>query len=108
VSVKTNGEFWPASGLVVPAVNDGANAGGLQAPSIVIGESSATGSGDAHEVISTCVLYVPQLAGVASGAADPPWNATCNRENGSWGVLSNVATSWPLSGSRSTLPGSLR
>src|ERR1051325_3426295 len=98
-----NGENWPAAGFADPAVNEGENGLGPQPSSIVIGEVLTTGVGEAQDVRSTCVVYLPQRGGVASDAFEPPGNCTSMRENGSCGVLSKVAVSWPVAGSRSTL-----
>ena len=53
---NVNGESWPASGLVVPAVNDGSERPGIAALVDRHRRVSATGVAEAHEVISTWVL----------------------------------------------------
>jgi len=68
---SVNGENAPACGLLVPAVNDGANPD--TQPLLIVNESKLdTGGVPLHGVNELLVVYVPHASGVASTPCGPP------------------------------------
>ena len=59
-----------------------------------------------HGFRSVVVVKSPQVCGVASAARGPPRKSSVKSSNGSCGLSSKVAVSWPVCGSACTWPGS--
>ena len=70
-NVSVNGEYAPAVGFVVPAVNDGANGVGVAQP-VMLNDEDGVAVADPYAVIAEVVVNDPQLSGLASAARGPP------------------------------------
>ena len=89
-NVSVNGEYAPAVGFVVPAVNDGANGVGLAQP-VMLNDEDGLAIADPYAVIVDVVVNVPQLSGLASAASGPLKNFRFRSLNGSCGLPLNTA-----------------
>ncbi len=112
VKRMSSGELLPPAELSVPALKSGANWGpghGAPRPSwLMVKSLEVSTTAPLQAVNCALVVYVPQVGGFSSGARGPSLNARCKFENGSCGLSSNVEVSWPVAGSASIFPGSLR
>ena len=70
------------------------------------GVASGPEAGAVHGVSDVVVVWVPHTAGVRSGALAPSKKSSSKSSKGSWGLPETVVLSWPVAGSRLTLPAS--
>ena len=111
--VIVNGLNPAAWMLVIPPASEGANGNGL-AHALPFGPETMLNVEDAfavslpdHGAMAAVVVYAPHALGVdkrSAIATEKKWSFKSS--NGSCGVLSNVATSWPVTGSGVTFPAS--
>ncbi len=106
---SVNGEYPPACGLSLPAVNTGVNP--LVQPELIgkllDGVASGPESGADHGERSPATVNVPQPWGVASSPLEPPKKCRCRSLNGSCGLSSKTPVICPVLGFGVRSPGIL-
>jgi hypothetical protein len=70
------------------------------------GVASGPKAGAVHGVIAVVVVWVPHTAGVRKGARAPSKKSSLKSSKGSWGLPETIVLSWPVTGSKLTLPAS--